>query len=77
MRLRYTGDNEEYGGMVIVVWLFVLMWAIFGILVAFLYAGNVDGIAGRLLFLQGYFCYVWISVVMSFVLALATDHREK
>jgi hypothetical protein len=71
-------DQSEYGGMIMVAWLLILGWAIFGLLIAWLCAsGFDDALSWWIAFLQAYICYMWVSVALAGVLIMSIDHTRK
>ncbi|GHO99527.1 hypothetical protein KSF_095750 [Reticulibacter mediterranei] len=70
-------DQDERGGMVLVAWLLLLMWALFGLLIAWLCSGDGEGVARWIGMFQAYFCYVWISVALAAVLMLAIGDEQR
>jgi hypothetical protein len=68
-------EQDERGPMVLAGWLLLLMWALFGLLIAWL-CSDGEGIVWWLSFSQAYLCYLWITVALAAVLMLAIGEEQ-
>jgi hypothetical protein len=69
-------DHDERGSMALAAWLLIGVWALLGLLIAWLCSGDGEGIVKVLGVLQAYLCYVWISVALAAVLMLAIGDEK-